>query len=261
MDKTNNPRGQLIETLEDFRYWLTHMEKLGSILKPRIRYELSTLINEALKLEVYEDEKVSFFVDSIDKIFNESSKKQLNSVVGKYDSFLDDSLDYRFDLEEQYGAETAFDEASNDLENYICHLLSPLDTFDENFPKFKQQCFDNLDRAKKIKHENDEVCFQGAWDCLYRVRASILNNNEYFIIKLDKAQKQKWVSKSPYEKFEPQITSIVEKVISGKIKKKVQAQRDIWCLVNGQYEDIDEIKIETLNKYINNLKNTGKIFN
>jgi hypothetical protein len=219
MDKKKSPCGQIIENLDDFKYWLTYMEKLSGQLRPRVRHELSNFINEALKLEHYDDDAVSYFVDAIDKLYNESVEKQIDRSLEGHNNFLEDSLDFRYSCEQRYGAQTAFNEVYNDLENHINHSLNPLVNYDKNFHEFKQQALNNLERAKKIK--KDELSAQSAWDCLYRVRLNTLNNNEYFVIKLDKKRKSKGGSKSIYKPHKTQIIEIIKLALSPKGKGKI----------------------------------------
>lgn len=222
MDKKKSPCGQIIENLDDFKYWLTYMEKLSSNLKPRVRHELSNFINEALKLEHYDDDDISYFVDAIDKLYSESAEKQIERSLEGHNNFLEDSLDFRYSCEQRYGAQTAFNEVYNDLENHINHSLNPLVNYDKNFHEFKQQALDNLERAKKIK--KDQSSAQSAWDCLYRVRSSILNNNEYFIIKLDKKRKSKGGSKSKYKPYKTKIIEIIKLNLLPKGEGKISKQ-------------------------------------
>lgn len=216
MDKKKSPCGQIIENLDDFKYWLTYMEKLSGQLRPRVRHELINFINEALKLEHYDDDEVSNFVDAIDKLYTESAEKQIDRSIEGHNNFLEDSLDFRYSCEQRYGAETAFNEVYNDLENHINHLLNPLVNNDKNFHEFKQQALENLDCAKKNKFTNIE----DSWRCLCLINRNIQDNFEYFKGKISKEQKSLAGQKLKLSGDKDAIIALIQQVNKKEVLKK-----------------------------------------
>lgn len=255
MDKTKSPRGQTIENLDDFKYWLTHMERLASMKRPFVKHQMLELIKEASLLQIYDDDNVSDLVDKIDNIQNESI------VFGLKKSFLDaeelhkQTLEFKFNCEKTYGIDEAFNYVVNQFEIYILETLKPIKKMDSVDQDFKRKVIEYLEEAKKKKSTNIE----DSWRCLCLIDRNIKENLAYFHVKIQEANKERWVSKSPYEKFENEITELVKQVISGKILK-IDARRDIWVLKNGVQRNIKEVKVETLNDWITNYKETGRVF-
>ncbi|MEL0646517.1 hypothetical protein V6248_03715 [Pseudoalteromonas agarivorans] len=253
-------RGQCIRNLEDFNYYLSYATGLAEKKRPYIKKEMMSLIIEAQSMQVFDKKKAVDYVSKINDVRDASVTSGLELNMNNAKDFHLKTLDYRWNYEQEYGTIASFEKAYNDLENYICIKLSLLETFDENYRDFKQQAFENLNRAKRLKCKSDEQSLEVSWQCLHRVYLNILDNNEYFIIKLDKAKKHKAGSKLKLnisnEKQEAIINLI--KGVDNKTISKVYAQMEATILIYGR-DSATSITHDTFTKWQKKYQETGSI--
>lgn len=224
MDKTKSPRGQIIENLDDFKYWLTYMEGLASMKRPYVKHQMLELIKEASLLQIYDDDKVSDLVDKIDDIQNESI------IFGLKKSFIDaedlhkQALEFKFNCENSYGKDEAFNFVVNQFEIYILETLKPIKKMDSGEHDFKRKVTEYLEEAKKNKFTNIE----DSWRCLCLINRNILDNLEYFKGKISKEQKSSAGKTLKLSGDKDAIIELIKKVDNQTMSKKTA------CLEAGQ---------------------------
>lgn len=248
-----------VNDLEQLKCRLDYLSEIALMKMPTIKHQMQELIKEGVSFKEFEHDKCNALVDAIYQIFNKDidvrCRKRIKKDVEKSERLAEESLEFRFFYEQKYGENEAFNFIVEQFETYILETLKPIKKIDNDDKRFKREVLEHLEQAKRHKSINIEE----SWRCLFLIDRNIRENLNYFRIKVQEAIKDSWASKSPYQKFENEITELVKQVICGKIKK-IDARREIWVLKNQTKINIKEVKSETFNNWITNYKKTGAIF-
>lgn len=256
MDRTRNPRGQAIESLDDLHYWLDYIEQnVITNRKLSLKDQVLEKINIARHLTEYDQGNLQRIINEIDFLCNKDSVSTIERYYDEHNYFMEEAKEFQYINEKAYGEEA--------INTVLAELKKRVKQFDE-LPDTDEGKFILNRSLDYVRHDLEKGDYKTIWVQLYRIEFNLNENSNYFYRALDKKGLSKGGKPSPYRDHKKEITEIVKAVIDEKISKS-DAMLDIGLLVRNPTEKNEDkvkfIKVETLNNYIKNYQERGDIFN
>lgn len=251
MDKKKSPRGQVIETLDDFKYYLGYMTKGAGSLGAYTKNHVLQLVKEAESLESYDDGKVSYFVDKIDGLYDGKMDSKLEMFSSSMNMFFAASLDFRCECEDSFGEDNAFTKVCEKYKDYLEQYLEKINDADA----VKQGLKSELSKANKFYLEGSSERIKRAWTSLYRFNVGMQKSSEYFEIEIRIANNRNKRAPSKYKPYEPYIITVLKEFEETPKGEKFTQLKAI-DKINNMLENEGEGDIEsgTFNRWLKNYR-------
>lgn len=260
MDRTKNPRGQIVENLDDFNYWLDHMFFLASEISknsPIASHQLNEKIKEARLITTEDWPKIQSLINEIDSIQGMALRDELKFKSNENKQFQKRAREFKFLNEQKYGEE-AINIVLADLERRI-KQFDELPDSDEG----KLSLNRSLDY---VRHDLKKGDYKTIWVELYRIEFNLNENSNYFYRVLDKKGLSKGGKPSPYRDNKKEIIEIIRRVLLPKSDRnriyknaaKARIAEFRYGVVSKEAE-AKKLSHGTLKKWIEQYEKTGDI--